>query len=154
MMIQETFLPRLFFGNTKTLSPIVGTLSTMTFKKSGMGILNPVTSAQDKYKISQRGSAELVRAVTGGGAFSNAFHLWTTIEEKRDGKKDRDAAYETKLKGLVRDLKGTDKGLLLRAKSTGDWMNVRGTIVSGTVLSATEFWDFLYAGYNVYTLNL
>ena len=25
----ETFLPRLFFGKTKTLSPIVGTLSTM-----------------------------------------------------------------------------------------------------------------------------
>ena len=43
-MIQETCLPCLFFGNTKTLSPTVGDLSTMLIKKSGLGILNPVTS--------------------------------------------------------------------------------------------------------------
>ena len=45
-MIQETFLPRLFFVKTKFLSPIVGDLSTMPVKKSVLGILNPVTSAK------------------------------------------------------------------------------------------------------------
>ena len=34
------------------------------------------------------------------------------------------------------------------------WLSVRGTTVSGRVLSATEFWDFLCACYNVYPLNL
>ena len=33
-------------------------------------------------------------------------------------------------------------------------MSVRDTTVSGTVSSATEFWYFLCARYNVYTLNL
>ena len=33
-MLWETFLPHLFFGKTKYLSPIVGALSTMPFKKS------------------------------------------------------------------------------------------------------------------------
>ena len=45
-MIQETFLPRLFIGKKKNLSPIVGALSTMQVKKYGLGLLNPVTSAQ------------------------------------------------------------------------------------------------------------
>ena len=64
-MIREAFLPRIFFGKKKTLSHIVGALSTMPVKKSGLGILNIVMSAQEKYLISQRGSAELIRAVMG-----------------------------------------------------------------------------------------
>ena len=68
-----------------------------------------------------------------GGAFSNDKHLRTLSEERRDGKKDWDAAYKTKLKGLVRDLKGTYKRLLLHTKSTGAWPIVRSTTVSESV---------------------
>ena len=80
--------------------------------------------------------------MTGGGAFSNANHLQTIWEEIRDGKKDQDTVYKTKLKGLVRDLKGTNKRLILRAKSTGTWLSVCSTTGSGTVLSSTGFRDF------------
>ena len=66
-MIRETFLPRLFFGMTKTLSPIVGTLSKILIKVAGIGLLNLVTSANNKYLRSQRGSVELITAVTGVG---------------------------------------------------------------------------------------
>ena len=38
--------------------------------------------------------------------------------------------------------------------STVAWLSVQGTSVSGTVLSATEFRDFLCALYNVSPLNL
>ena len=142
-MIQETFFPRLFFGKTKALSPVVGALSKMPAKKSKKGLLHPSTSAQEKYLISLQGSAELVRAVMGGGTFSNADLLWTLSEERHDGKKYRDVLYKSKLKGLVRNIKGTDKFLLLRTNITGAWPSVRGTSVSGTVVSATEFRDFL-----------
>ena len=54
-MIWDTFLPRIFFGKTETLSPIVGALSKMLVEKSGLGFLNPVTSAQEKYLSSQDG---------------------------------------------------------------------------------------------------
>ena len=47
-MIRETFLPRLFFGNTKTFSLIVGALITMPFKKDRLGLLKLVTSSQEK----------------------------------------------------------------------------------------------------------
>ena len=70
-MIRETFLPRIFFGNTKNLFPVVGVLSTIPVKKYGLGLLNLVTSSQEKYLSSTRGSTEIVRAVTGGGVFSN-----------------------------------------------------------------------------------
>ena len=82
-------------------------------------------------------SAELVRAVTWGGALSNADHLRMLGEERLDGKKDREAAYKTKLNGLVHNLKVTDWHLILRAKNTGAWLSIRGNTVSGAVLTAT-----------------
>ena len=100
-----------------------------------------------------RGIVELVQTVMGGGALFNDDHLRTCIEEQRDGKKAWDVAYTSKLKGLLRDIKGTDKRLVC-AKSTCAWLIVRGTTVSGTVLSATEFLDLLCACYKVSPVNL
>ena len=143
-----------FLQESKTLSTIVGSLSKIPVKESGLGLLNPVTSAQEKYLSSNRGSVELVQAVTGGGAFSNANNLRTLSEERRDVKKDRDAVYKTNLKGLLRDLKGTYKGLIILSKCTCAWLSVHGTTVSGTVLSATEYRDFFCARYNFSPLTL
>ena len=78
----------------------------------------------------------------GGGSFSDADHLRALSEERRNGKKDQDAAYEFKLKGLLSDLKVNDKRLLLRDRSMGSCLSVCGTTVSGTVLSTMEFRDF------------
>ena len=136
-MIHETFLPRFSFIKTKTLPPIVGALSMMPVRKAVLGLLSPVTSAQEKYSSSTQGSAKLTRSVMGGGEFSNANHLRTLSEERRDGKEARDVAYKSRLKGLVRYLKATENHPILRAKSTGAWMSIRGTTVSVTVLSAT-----------------
>ena len=87
-------------------------------------------------------------------SISNASHLQTLGEERRDRNKYREAANKTKLKGLVRNLKGTNRRLILRDKITGSWLSVRGTTVSSTVLSATEFRDLLCSHYNVSPLNL
>ena len=152
-MIQETFLSHLFFGKKQFFSPILVDLSIMPVNKSGLGILNPVISEQEKYLITQRRSAELVWDMAGGGGLSNHDHIWKLGEERRDINKDREAKYKTKIKGLVCNLKGTNRRLILRTKSTGTWPSVRGTTVSGTVLSAMEFRDFLCAHYNVSPLN-
>ena len=126
----------------------------MPVKKAGLVLLNPVTSAQQNYLSSTQGSTELTWSVTGGGAFSNNYHLWTISEERRDRKKYQDAAYKTKLKDLECELKGTDKSLILRAKISDAWMVVRGTTVPGTVLSATEYRYFLCSRYKVSPINL
>ena len=88
-----------------------------------------------------------------GGFFSNANHLYMIGEERHYRQKDQEVANKTKLKGLVQDLKGTDRHLILWAKNTGAWLSVRCTIVSGTVFSATEFLYFLCVHYNVSPLN-
>ena len=41
--IRKTFLPCLFFGRKKTLSPAVGDLIKIPVKKAGMRLMNPVT---------------------------------------------------------------------------------------------------------------
>ena len=122
-MIRGTFLPRLFFEKTKSLSPIVGALSTMKVKKYGLGILNPVTSVNDKYLSSQRASAELIRGMTGAGEFFNAYHLLFLRKERRDGQKKRDDANDAKLKGLFGDPIGTNRRLILRTKNKGPWLS-------------------------------
>ena len=109
----------------------------MPVKRSGPGLLNPVTPSQENYLRSTQGSTELVWSVTGGGEFSNADHLRTLIEERRDGKKERDVAYEYIFKVLASNLKGTDKRLLISAKITSAWLSVSVTTVLGTVISAT-----------------
>ena len=111
-------------------------------KTAGLGLLNPVISEKGHYISSQKGSTELIRAVTEVGAFSDSDHLRMLGEERRDSQKDRKVANKTKLKGLVRDLKGTNRRLILQTKNTGAWMRVHGTTVSGTLLSATEFREF------------
>ena len=47
-MIWKTFLPSLFFGKEKPVSPIRGALSTIPVKKYLLGVLNPVMSMNNK----------------------------------------------------------------------------------------------------------
>ena len=84
-MIRENLFPHIFSGNTKTLSPIVGDLSTMHIKMSGMGLLNPVTSEKEKHLSSQRASPELIWPRQGEGNYPKP----TTYG--RSGKKARQA---------------------------------------------------------------
>ena len=70
----------------------------------------------------------------GGGVLSNTDHLLVLREESHDGKKNQYDANEATLKGLVGDLLGIDRHLILQAKNTGSWMSIRNTMVSGTLL--------------------
>ena len=45
-MTQETFLSYIFSGKTRSLSPIVGDLSTILVNKSGSELLNQVTPSK------------------------------------------------------------------------------------------------------------
>ena len=78
----------------------------------------------------------------GEGAFPNADHLLAIREESHDGQKNLYDVNDTTLKGLIRDLDHTNCRLILRAKITGAWLNVRGTTVTGTVLEAMELRGF------------
>ena len=99
-MLRETLFSHILFKK-KPLLPIVGDISMMPVKNIVLVILNPVTSAKEKYLSSQWGSAELIWNVTGGGACYNSDHLLVLGEERRDRQKNRYDANESTLKGLV-----------------------------------------------------
>ena len=109
--------------------------------------------AKENPLSSQWGSTYLVRSMTGGGAFSNVDQLLDLWEERFDGQKNHDDVNNTTLNGLVVDLLGTDRCIILQANNMGAWMSIHDTTVSGTVLLDTKFCDFLCKSYNVTPFN-
>ena len=77
------------------------------------------------------------------GEFSNANHLLVLREERCNGQKNRGDANDAKLNGLVGDIIGTNRRLILHTKNTGAWMKVQVTMLTGTVFSDMEFCDGL-----------
>ena len=76
------------------------------------------------------------------------------MEERHDIKTIRDDANDANIRGLVNNLKAPDLHRILCAKHTGSWMTVQSTTVTGTVLSATDFCDYLCSRHNVIPPNL
>ena len=68
----------------KTLTHRVLALHTMPVKIFGLGILNPGTSAKEKYLSSKWVSAELIWNMMGVGAFSDTNRLLALREERCD----------------------------------------------------------------------
>ena len=114
---------------------------TMLVNKYGLGLLNPVISVKDKYLSSQQERIKLIKGVMGvgveggGGGFSNSDHLLALREERCCEQKNCDDSNDATLKGLVGDIIGTNQRLILRAKNTCVWVNVRGIKITGTLLS-------------------
>ena len=65
-VMQETFLPRLYFVKSKTLPSVVISLITLLVNKSRLVLQNPVTSSEENYTSSLCASCDLVGGVTGG----------------------------------------------------------------------------------------
>ena len=87
-------------------------------------------------------SSDLIGSVTGETEFLIADHLISLREERREEKKRQDDSNEAKLKGLVKDLKSTDRCLILHAKNIGSWMTVHDTTGTSKVLAGTKFRNF------------
>ena len=68
-MNQEVFLPHLFFENKNLSYP------SITVTKSGLGLLNPVTSTNKKYLSFQRESTKLVLSLIEEGLFYSGTNL-------------------------------------------------------------------------------
>ena len=64
-LLQETFLPRLFFGKSKFIPSVVGTLSTMPVKKYRPGLQNPVKSSNEKYLSDLHARSEMIGSIAG-----------------------------------------------------------------------------------------
>ena len=136
-----TILPRLFFGKPKTLPPIVVTLITLSVKKAGLNLKNLETSAAEKYKSLLHASYELIFAVTGETDFPTNDHLWAGKEYRWDRKKYQDDANGMKFRGIIHDKGDFEKLLFLCSKCMAFWWIIWDTMVTSTVLAATDYCD-------------
>ena len=76
------------------------------------------------------------------------------MEEKRNGRNFGTLRNKQKSRFLSATSKVPTSPPILHYKTIGSFLTVRGTIVSSTILSATEFQDFLCARYKISLLNL
>ena len=97
---------------------------------------------------------KLIRSETRERKLLTAYHQQVFKKEMRGGKKCYDCVNNAELEGFLKDIDIFDSCLFLRSKYTGSWMTVWGTVVTGTVLPAMEFSDFLCAHYNSFPPNL
>ena len=141
-VLRETFLPRIFFGKSKTLTPFIGALSTFPVKKYRLDLQNPMTAAKDKYKVCYVQSTRWLVKSRASRRFKPLIPFRRLKGRDMTGKNDRDVTNDSKLRGIVRNQGASKKRLLLRAKHMGACMSVRGTKVTGTLLYTTKFNDF------------
>ena len=97
-VLQETFLPRLFFRRLKTLHPVVGYLSMFLVKKYQPGLQKPMPSSAEKYNSLLRAICDLIGKVKGKREFSTANHKPAVKEERQERKKVCDIENDAKLR--------------------------------------------------------
>ena len=124
------------------------------FKKAGLGLQNPTTSADKIFLNSQCASMEIIWDMMGESQLFTADNLLAFREEMSDIQKRRDEANAANIRGLVKNLKAHEPRLILCAKNTGSWLTVWGTMPTGTVLAATESCVYFWEHYNVTHPNL
>ena len=113
-----------------------------------MGLQNLVILASENFLRLQRASTELIRDMKGERKLSTDDHVWAVYQERIDSRKTQDDVNNSKLEVIVNNLGDFDSRILLRAKQSVSWMTVRGTTVTGRLLSPMELRDFLCACYN------
>ena len=96
-LIQETLLPCLFSGKYKSIPTIIGTLSKIPVKKSGLILKNPVMSDNEKCLSSRRACSELIKVMNRKRKFTTSNHPQAVKEEMSDGRKTQDDVNDTKL---------------------------------------------------------
>ena len=92
--------------------------------------------------------------MAGESEFSTADHFKALKEGSCDRQKRWDDDNDAKLRRVVENIKVPYPNLVLRTKHMGYRLTIRATMVTGTVLSATEFCGFLCPYYDVTPPNL
>ena len=86
--------------------------------------------------------------VKGESYFSTTDHIKVGKEEISDGRKTRGGINDAKIEVIVDTLDDFYCCLILTSKQMGSSLTIQGNMVTGTVLSATQFRDFLCVLYN------
>ena len=129
-------------------------LLSHSLKVGGLGIRNPVASAEHVHKMSDHASSYLVSTlVFPGRGFDVDAHNQTVKESCADGTKQRLEREQEFLKDLMKDRPFLEQQME-RACETGLFLKAIPRHINGTVLGADEWRDNVRLRYNLLPLNL
>jgi len=151
--IGKSFLPALLQdteANTATLRSVLA----RSARHAGLGIPDPVASADEHYASSVHGTAILVNSIRTGtplevGGYVSHMNRCRVVAKTR-----RAAAEATSLEASIETALRSVKHWLLRAQKTSAWLTATPDRLNGTELSEEEFRDSLRLRYGLRPNNL
>lgn len=141
--ISDTFLPALFAEDGQAITGLRAQLS-LSVKKAGLGVPNPITTAQANLEASVRVTAELTASLVERKDLNVVEYASEAGQLRRKGRKERILVDQCQLDSLKMAASSQlGKRRLDRATKTGAWLTATPDRLNGTDLSSAEFRDSL-----------
>ena len=145
--LTSSFLPALF-GDTFEDDDPIRALASLPVKYAGLGLPNPMETGASNYDSSILICDHLLSAFRRVDTTFNTVSHRTTVSAARSELRTRNSErHDSTLQSIVRNLPLSKQRTILRGGSTGQWLSVKPTLISGTLLSAQEFRDSLHLRY-------
>jgi len=152
--IHQVLIPALLTMPPEQVAPDFRRLLANSVKKGGLGLRNPVASADRLYQASKEATAVLVKSLREGGELDSVEHRQCVRAAAKRARNERMLGEEAFLEELA---KGSSKAIqkrLERIVETGAWITAPPSALMGTLLSRQEFSDNLRLRYGMRPIGL
>jgi len=140
--IHSVFIKKLM-GDDEVVGAKLCSLTSLSTRRGGLAICNPVTNAKHHYQASVAATSPLVDAITTGAAFNVPRYKAHAITQKHASRDTKAKTEEEAFFKLLESIPSNYHRALERAWSTGSWLTTMPNIHNGTILSRDEFRDSL-----------
>jgi hypothetical protein len=151
--LRESFLPALF--QIETIDDDFRRRLALSVKQGGLGIPNPVATADGNHEDSLRSTRMLTESLLEDPAnFDVRKFKQECSQQRRKAAAARQEAGDSEFDSLIVGCSLAERRRINRTKSTGRWLTVTPADANGTTLSANEFRDSLMLRYGLRPHNL
>jgi len=154
-VIREVWIPALFGSPPEELrrAKINRGLLALAVRNGGLGIRNPIATAESQYSTSESVTSTLVDSMIRGEPLDMLAHQ-RRMKEARTCQKEVRAMDEESLVHQIGQRKPSLKNMLVRASNSGTWLSAITNKLCDNTLSAVEWRDNVRLRYGLVPLNL
>lgn len=154
-VIQEEYIPALLGSSPEELrgAKISRELLALGVRSGGLGIRNPMSTAESQHATSKSLTLELVDSIVRGGDLDMMAHERQMKESRKAARLSREMDEESYLFQLMQRTPSL-KNRLVRASNSGTWLSTIPNNLCDNILSAQEWQDNVRLRYGLTPLNL
>ena len=154
-VIREVWIPALFGSPPEELrrAKINRELLALAVRNGGLGIRNPIETAESQHSTSKGVTRTLVDSILRGEPLDMLAHE-RQMKEARTCQKEVRAMDEESLVHQIGQRKPSLKNMLVRASNSGTWLSAIPNKLCDNTLSAVEWRDNVRLRYGLVPLNL